>query len=130
MSQIYFCDTATANTVQITNSLHFFLHAARACKNKTHTQASVRAHSLGLIRCTPGSYRLTLPCYFCYEPIGSCSSNKPLDLTGYPTDPKASQPFGKYAFKNKQGCTESLWHADNSFTASCRSEVREQTAPS
>ncbi|KAK5866913.1 hypothetical protein PBY51_011447 [Eleginops maclovinus] len=52
-----------------------------------------------------------------------------VDVHGCPADPGACQPFGKCAFKNKRGRTEALWHADNGFTASCRSEVREQTSP-
>lgn len=58
------------------------------------------------------------------------STNKPLDMSGYPADPRACQRFGKYASKNKQGRAESLWRSDNGFTASCGSRVREQTTPS
>ena len=45
-------------------------------------------------------------------------------MHGHPTD------LGKCALKNKQGCSESLWNADNGFTVSCRSGVRQQTTPS
>lgn len=61
---------------------------------------------------------------------GSSSSNKPSDVSGFLADPTTCQQFGKYAFKNKRSWAESLWHADNGFTASCRSRVREQTTPS
>lgn len=92
----------------------------------THTHPPVRTHC---VFCTTGSWRLTLPC--CWpEFTHSSSSNKALNMHGYSTDPKACEPFGKCAFKNKQGCAKSPWHADNGFTASCRSRVREQTTSS
>lgn len=96
----------------------------------THTVASARAHCLCSIICTPGSWRPILPCCCWHELIGSSSSNKALDINAYPSDPGACGPFGKCAFKNKRGSAKSLWHADNGFTASYRSKVREQTTPS
>lgn len=106
-----------------TNSSQIITQGQSCQTQGTHTLVSVTTHC---------------PCFIIYTPCSWSSAADLSSLVHLPLIklwtcmdiPLILKPFGKCAFKNKQGCSESPWHADNGFTASCRSGVREQTTPS